>query len=334
MNGGVDMKKINWGILGTAGIAKGEVIPGMLLAESAHPYAIAGRKPEKVAEFKEMFNFEKAYIGYDALLEDEKVEAVYIPLSNDLHKEWIIKAARKKKHILCEKPLVASAEDLKEVFEVCRAEGVFLMEAFAYLHSPIINDLAQQLKEGVIGKVRLIETTFFIPKQEEDNIRSRKETLGGSQYDLGCYNISLILKLLGEMPQKISAMSRFADSGIDLYTHAQLLFSDGVTATSSCGMILENTLADRVDRCFIQGETGHIEVFVPYNEKGELSYRIVKSDETMDFSMDVPNNYMLEIEQFGNVVKKIETPLVSEQFSCSVAKIQDEILTQIGYWQE
>ena len=195
------MKKVNWAVLGTANIAKNEVIPGMQMSEHVHLYAIAGRKPEKINAFQELFGFEKTYMDYDELLDDEQVEAVYIPLSNDLHKEWLIKAAKKKKHILCEKPLVPTAKEVEEVIEVCKAEGVIFMEAFAYLHSPIINDLINRVNTGVIGKIRLIETTFHIPKQSDENIRSRKETLGGSQYDLGCYNISLILKLMNQMPR-------------------------------------------------------------------------------------------------------------------------------------
>ena len=326
------MKKVNWGVLGTANIARKEVIPGMQMSEHCHLYAIAGRKAEKVNEFQQLFGFEKAYTSYEDLLDDEQVEAVYIPLSNDLHKEWLVKAARKKKHILCEKPLVKTATEVEEVIGICKEEGVVFMEAFAYLHSPIINDLVERVHDGIIGKVKLIETTFHIPKQSDENIRSRKETLGGSQYDVGCYNISLILKLMNQLPLKVEAMAQFSAAGIDEYSHALLTFSDGAHATSSCGMILTDSESRRIDRCFIQGELGYIDVFVPYNADGKLTYHVIKSGILGDVNMNVPNNYYLEIEQFNKCVRGLEKPFVSNEFSYDVAKVQGQILDSIGYW--
>ena len=98
-------RKVRWGVLGTATIARNHTLPGMKEAYNCELYGIAGRNPEKTAAFKEEFGFQKTYHSYEELLEDEKIEAVYIPLPNQLHKEWVIRAAKKKKHILCEKPL-------------------------------------------------------------------------------------------------------------------------------------------------------------------------------------------------------------------------------------
>lgn len=327
------MKKINWAVLGTANIAREEVIPGINLSTYGNLYAIAGRKVEKVQAFQQLFNFEKAYTNYDDVLNDPLVEAVYIPLSNELHKEWIIKAAKKKKHILCEKPLVSSAKDLEEVMAVCKEEGVLFMEAFAYLHSPIMVDLIKRVNEGVIGEIKLIETTFHIPKQPDENIRSRKETLGGGQYDVGSYNISLILKLMNQLPVRVDAMAQMTPAGVDQYCHSVLTFENEVLATSSCGMILQETAVDRIDRCFIQGTTGSIETKIPYNGTGKLSYQVVKNETLQTVELDVPNNYALQIDQFSKCVSGEEAPLVSNEFSYAVAKVQDQILNKIGYFE-
>ncbi len=125
------MRKIRWGVLGTAGIARSCTIPGMLLAENCEPYAIAGRDPEKAEQFRTEFGFAKAYRGYEELLADPAVEAVYVPLPNTLHCEWVIRAARAGKHILCEKPLAPDAKQAEEMFAAARENGVWLMEAFA-----------------------------------------------------------------------------------------------------------------------------------------------------------------------------------------------------------
>lgn len=325
------MKKINWAVIGTAEIAKTKVIPGMVLANNCNLYAIAGRKSEKIAEFQKLFGFEKAYLNYDEVLHDPLVDAVYIPLSNDLHKEWVIKAARAKKHILCEKPLVKTASEVQELIDICQAEGVFLMEAFAYLHSPIINDLLDRVHDGVIGKIGAIETKFHIPKQSPEDIRSRKETLGGAQYDVGCYNVSLILKLMKQMPINVVAHGKMTETGVDEFCHATLKFNDGVIATSACSMLLDPTPPYRIDECYIHGDLGTIEFMIPYNESGELSYKIKKAGETEEIKMHVPNNYQLEIEQFGRCVVGLETPRVTNEFSYKVSQVQDEIFAAIGY---
>ena len=108
------MRKINWGVLGTAGIAYGQTIPGMKIADNCNLYAIAGRNIEKANDFKNTFGFEKAYGSYEELLADENVEAVYIPLPNHLHVEWIKKAAEAGKHILCEKPMALNKKELRK----------------------------------------------------------------------------------------------------------------------------------------------------------------------------------------------------------------------------
>ena len=142
------MANIKLGVLGTAGIARGCTIPGMQLADNCDLYAIAGRSIEKANQFKEEFGFEKAYGDYESLLADENVQAVYIPLPNHVHLEWIEKAAKAGKHVLCEKPMCMNPAELKEAFEVCRENNVILMEAFAYLHGDAINALVDIAKPG------------------------------------------------------------------------------------------------------------------------------------------------------------------------------------------
>ena len=99
------MEKVKWGVLGTANIARSCTIPGMMLADNCVPYAIAGRSAEKAEAFRTEFAFEKAYTGYEALIADPDVQAVYIPLPNDLHLKWVKAALENGKHVLCEKPL-------------------------------------------------------------------------------------------------------------------------------------------------------------------------------------------------------------------------------------
>ena len=114
------MRKIQWGVLGTAGIARGHTIPGMLEAENCALCAVAGRSLEKAQDFQREFGFAQAYGSYDELLAAPEVEAVYIPLPNQLHYEWTLKALRAGKHVLCEKPLVPTAAQDEVLMAVAR----------------------------------------------------------------------------------------------------------------------------------------------------------------------------------------------------------------------
>ncbi len=324
------MRKINWGVLGTAGIAKGQTIPGMLLAENCTLYAIAGRSMEKAEQFKAQFGFEKAYDSYEALLADPAVEAVYIPLPNHLHYEWVIKAAKAGKHILCEKPLAPTAAQAAEMQAAAKENGVLLMEAFAYLHSPLIAALKKELDSGVIGEVRYLENAFVTSDYDISNIRMRRETLGGSLYDLGCYCISQSIWLLGE-PERVSAAADFSGEGVDRLTTGFLTYPDGVRAAFTCGMLLATEQDRRIDRLQIHGTKGVLRTDAEFNQTGRLSYQIVTDGEIITRYVDTPQNYSLEVAQLGRCIASGEQPHVSSDFTLAVARTLDKALAAIGY---
>lgn len=320
------MRKVKWGVLGTANIAKGQTIPGMKKAENCELYAIAGRSLEKAELFKEMFGFEKAYGSYAELLEDPNVEAVYIPLPNNLHKEWVIKAAKAGKHVLCEKPMSGNAADTREMIQACDDAGVIFMEAFAYIHSPLTKHIKEQIADGLIGEVNMIESVFYT-KGYEDNIRIRRETLGGSVYDLGCYNITFVSWMYGEQAIEGKAVSHFTDQKIDDLTTGYLIFPGDKRAVFSCGMFPYQ----RGDRSFIYGTEGMIEMPIPFNAAGLQKWYLVKDGVRQEFEVDIPNNYTLEVEQLGKCILDGEKPYVTHEFSIATAETIDMVLGSCGY---
>ena len=203
------MEKVNWGVMGTSGIANAQTIPGMIKASNCRLYAIAGRDQDKVLDFQQRFGFEKAYFRYEDLLEDPEVEAVYIPLPNSLHYTWAEKAMKSGKHVLCEKPLVPTAREAEKLFAVAEKNHVILMEAFAYLHSPLIKAIKDEIEGGTIGEILYMESQFITSDYDLSNIRMRRETFGGCTYDLGCYNTSMIQWMTGREPDSIKAMGAF-----------------------------------------------------------------------------------------------------------------------------
>ncbi len=321
---------VKWGVLGTAGIAKGCTIPGMKGADNCELYAIAGRNEEKVRSYKDEFGFEVSYVGYDKLLADPNVQAVYIPLPNHLHKEWVIKALRAGKHVLCEKPLALNAADAREMFDEAKANNVILMEAYAYLHSPYIASLKEVIKSGVIGDVDFIDSAFYTQGYVED-IRLYKEMGGGAVYDLGCYCTTMILSLIDSEPEYVMGKAEFNEYGADAFTSALIRFRNGVRASIGVGMIFPAGSDARKDRLYVHGSKGVIESSVEFNQAGELVYNIVTEDKKTERKVTARQNYTLEVEQLGRCIEQGETQHISPDFSIKNAGILDMILEQIGY---
>jgi len=320
--------KINWGVLGTANIAAGCTIPGLKVADNASLYAIAGRNEEKVSDYVNRFGFEKGYVGYDKLLEDPNVQAVYIPLPNHLHKEWVIKAVRAGKHVLCEKPLALNAQDAEEMFAEAKKNGVILMEAFAYLHTPYIEAIKKDA--ALLGDIQYIESAFLTSGYKED-IRLIKEYGGGMMYDLGCYCTTMILSLIDSEPEYIRGVAEMTDGDVDSFSGAIMKFKNGTRAAFNVGMILGIDSFSRFDRLYIHGTKGEIRSEVAYNESGDLSYRLILNGETITRTIPTPQNYSLETAQLGRCILYGEKPFISEEFSIRNAKILDQLLAAIGY---
>lgn len=256
---------------------------------------------------------------------------MYIPLPNELHCQWTAAALRAGKHVLCEKPLAPTPAEAKQLFDIAREKGVFLMEAFAYLHSPYMQALKQELEKKTIGDVLYVESEFITSDYNISNIRMRKETFGGSVYDLGCYCTTMVLALLGQEPEKVQAVAEFSDRGIDTLATVIATFPGGVKALLTSGMVLSTDRDYRIDRLQIHGTKGSIKSDVQFNQCGQLSYTLwVEGEETVK-TFTVPQNYRLEVEQLGRCILAGETPFVTEAFTLANARFLQNILEKIGY---
>lgn len=323
------MRKIKWGVLGTAGIARGQTLPGMVEAENCTLYAIAGRSMEKAREYQREFGFEKACDSYDALLSDPEVEAVYIPLPNHLHVEWTKKALNAKKHVLCEKPLAPTATEVEALIACAQANGVLLMEAFAYLHSPLTAAIKAELPR--LGRIHYIDSSFMTSDYDLSNIRMRRETFGGATYDLGCYCTSQILWLLDADPDTVQGAATFTDQRVDNCATVLMTFPGGTKTTFTCGMVLATERDRRIDRCIIHGEHGCIVNEAEFNQRGELRYTVCVDGVCETKTVPTPHNYRLEVEQLGRCIAEGETPFVSNAFTLRNARVMDRVLAAIGY---
>ena len=288
-------RKINWGVLGYAGIARKHILPAMLEADNCVPYAIASRSEDKLKQAVEKFGFAKTYHSYDELLDDKSVEAVYIPLPNALHKEWVIKAAQKGKHILCEKPLGLSEEEVQEMADTAKKYSVKLMEAFMYRFTPRTAKVLELIENGVIGKIGQISSNYSFYLENLDDIRMSKSLGGGSLHDVGCYPVNFIMMIMKEYPESIVAQA-IENDGVDIALTASLKFRSGVLATVNCSFI-----GDSVELTEITGSTGTLVIRDTFFDS-DLPILLYRGEEETVYSIPSCNRYKEELEAFSNCI--------------------------------
>ena len=264
------MTKVRWGILSTADIGMKKVTPAIQAAGNCEVVAIASRDRQRAGAAAEKLGIPAAYGTYEELLAADDVDAVYIPLPNDLHAEWTMRAAAASKHVLCEKPLALSAAQAEEMARTCDDAGVKLGEAFMYRHHPTWVKAVHLVRDGAIGDLQGVQSWFSYYNDDPENIRNRTENGGGAIMDIGCYNINVSRMLFAAEPVRIeSAVRRDPIMGIDTLTSAVLEFPDGGQATFTC-----STRSEDYQRVHIVGSTGRIEVEIPFNIPPDRETRI------------------------------------------------------------
>jgi len=262
--------KVRWGILSTADIGMTKVTPAIQRAENCEVVAIASRDRERAAAAAAELGIPSAYGTYEELLAADDVDAVYIPLPNDLHAEWTMKAAVAGKHVLCEKPLALSSTQAEEMGRACEDAGVKLGEAFMYRHHPTWVEVVRLVRDGVIGDLQGVQSWFSYYNDDPENIRNRPENGGGAIMDIGCYNINASRMLFAAEPVRIeAAVQRDPMMGIDTLSSAVLEFPDGGQATFTCSIRAED-----YQRVHIVGSAGRIEIEIPFNIPPDRETRI------------------------------------------------------------
>lgn len=230
-----------WGILGTAEIAQKWVIPAIHQANNAEIVAIASQSG-KAKGFADRFGIPKHYDSYEALLMDPEIEIVYIPLPNSLHAEWVKKAAKSGKHVLCEKPAALTAEQTREMIQACEENHVLFMEALMYQFHPQHQRVLSIINSGEIGEVKMMRSSFsFLLQQREGNFRMNKKLGGGSLYDIGCYCIHAIRKIMQSEPTSVYAVGNLHPTdGVDLSATVIMELKKGLTTHFDCSMDMSN----------------------------------------------------------------------------------------------
>ncbi|WP_274362392.1 Gfo/Idh/MocA family protein [Paenibacillus thermotolerans] len=290
-----EQRQLRWGILGCARIAQGSVIPGIQQSKSGVVAAIASRDYDKAKETAERLNIPQSYGSYEQLLEDDSIDAVYIPLPNHLHKEWTIRAAQAGKHVLCEKPIALDQREAAEMAEACEKAGVVLAEAFMYRYHPRWDRIKEIIDSGEIGAVRGLHGTFtFNNAGDKTNVRYRKDWGGGSVYDIGCYPISAARLILGAEPEGVTCQAFFSPEhdDVDMMASGLIEFPNSVPLTFDCAMwaASRNTFE-------IVGSDGRIEL--PSAFVGNPNFYVTAGGQRREEEMPQLNTYTLQADAFA-----------------------------------
>ncbi len=317
------MKRLKLGVLGVSNHLIKRVVLPLLESADVELFAIASRTEQKAAEFAHQFNIGKSYGSYEALLDDEEIEAVYIPLPNHMHAEWIKKAAEAGKHILCEKPLSMSAEEAVEVVEFCQTKGVVLMEAFMYKYHPQWQKVRDIIRTNNLGKVQYINTSFSYNNPSASNIRNIKAFGGGGLRDIGCYAISVPRFILGKEPERVvGLLSNHPQFDTDMLTTAILDFG------SARATFNVSTCANAFQKVDIVATAGRITVHLPFNAYNDVPARICVDSAigSREILVDAVDQYGLMLTEFAGLVSRSELVSSGEDDAILNQKVLDAIL--------
>jgi predicted dehydrogenase len=300
--------KLRWGILGCARITRRGLAPGIRASGTGVLHALASRDPATARDWAAEFGAPRAHASYRALLDDPEVDAVYIPLPNELHRPWVTAAADAGKHVLCEKPLALDAREAAAMVQHCRDRGVLLMEAFMWRHQPRTLELRGLIRGGAIGELRLIRSSFSFPIAAGD-WRLDPARGGGALWDVGCYGVSAARLFAGAEPASCRSFAHLGPTGVDLSFAALMEFPCGVLAAVDCSF-------EQPFRCSCElvGTRGVVEIPDAYlppaagrpiarlRTIGSASDSGAGSDETRTLDFEPVDQYAAMVDAFARSV--------------------------------
>lgn len=282
---------VNWGVLGYARIAKNSIIPAIARADNARLYGVASRNQADLPTGE----WEQSYGDYAALLADPAIQAVYIPLPNSLHKEWVLRALEAGKHVLCEKPIGLTAAEAQEMQQAAVQHNRLLMEAFMYQYTDRVRVIKQVLESGALGELRHINVSFRFLLDRPNTIKMQPALGGGALYDVGCYPVNFIGMVTGRLPVRCKALCE-TDQGVDTNLSALLQYEDGLIANIHCGF---NTYGRNYAE--IIGTKGMLIVDKPFlDDAGALHLHTAEG--VRELPVSESDRYQAEIRHFSSAV--------------------------------
>ena len=315
------MEKIKIGILGTSDIAFRRFLPALMKNNDFEYIGVASRKYYKTKAFIDNFGG-LGYEGYDSLINDSNIDALYIPLPPALHFKWAMKALNAGKHVLLEKPLATRKDECYEIIECAESRNLAVHENYMFLYHSQLKKIKEFLNENLIGEVRLYRVAFGFPRRAATDFRYNKELGGGALLDCGGYPVKLASDLLGEKIEvTASRLNYISEFDVDIYGTATLENGNGEVAQISFGMdnsykceleIWGSEATLYTNRIFTAGDG-----FVP-----EL---VIKSDKIETIELIPDDQFLGSIKHFFNAVKYEEVRRKNYQQIATQANLINKI---------
>lgn len=266
-------KKLRWGVLGVSKFAVTKCIPGIQASSWCDVTAIASRDLPKSQEAAAKLGIATAYGSYEELLADPAIDVVYNPLPNHLHVPWSIAALKAGKHVLCEKPLALSMEELQTLVAARDSTGLKVGEAFMVRTHPQWLRARELAASGRIGELRAASGFFSYTNVDPLNIRNRADIGGGALWDIGCYPVTTSRMVFGTEPLRVAAaIVRDPQFGTDRLSSFILEYPQGHAAFTCSTQLVP------YQRMQFFGTKGRIEVEIPFNSPPDRPTRIFVDD--------------------------------------------------------
>jgi predicted dehydrogenase len=316
------MNKIyKWGIIGPGKIAQ-KFAAALALVPNATLHAVASRDIEKARQFAGTYNAPVFYGNYEALADNDEIDAVYIATPHSFHHAHVLLCLQKKKAVLCEKPMSVNYTSTVEMVAAARQNNTFLMEAMWSRFLPIIDKTLQLIKEGGIGELKYLRADFGFAAPFDTGSRLYDVKLGGgSLLDVGVYPLFLALLIMGK-PDEIKSFAHLAKTGADETTNALLYYKNGTMAN-----ILSSIVAQTPLTAEITGTEGTITLDRPWY-KGTVIH--VRKKDTITQTISLPygdNGFEFQVQEVQQCLQKkiTESLLMPLDFSLLMSSVADEI---------
>lgn len=248
------------GILGAARIAPMAIVRPAKNVSAAKIVAVAARDRARAAEFAQKQGIERVHDSYEALISDPDIDAIYNPLPNSLHAKWTLAAIAAGKHVLCEKPFTANADEAVTVAAAADQSKLVVMEAFHYRYHPLALRVREIIDSGELGILNKVETYMCFPLPKFSDIRYRHDLAGGALMDAGCYAVHMARFFGREEPRIVSAQAKLRTPDVDRAMRAEVQYPSGHMGSITCSM-WSWTLLKMSAR--IVGDKGEARVFNP-----------------------------------------------------------------------
>ncbi len=331
------METLRWGILGTAKIARTTVIAAMQQSEHCELVAIASRDAQRAQECADEFGIPDAYGSYEALLANDDIDAVYIPLPHHMHVQWIERAVLAGKHVLCEKPLALRSEDILHLMDLSKQTGKLIGEAYVVLHQERLQGLKDLLDSGEVGKLCAVDGCFFMNNPDAENFRNKYTEGGGGLWDIGVYPIVCGMWMFGSDPVAVACdMTLDERFGVDTLSSGLLRFPNGGQMTFGCG-----TAHPQHTNMTLFTNSHRIEVQSPYSTDPALKSEFEVYDgnvlsSTRIYSFLPSDQYAMELDHFCESILEGIPYAGDLRHSLRVTRIIEALFrsAKSGRWEE